>query len=148
MRIYKFEGLANQLHAIGEREQFKMYIRAENRDDAIERLYSKWEHITIEHEFSIDGIDWWRANSDINGNPRWVCHFTQLIQDYYSPNYKEHFDIDDKYKIALNRAKKFGGRRFHNKQYGGGIVFCTYSITSIEDCILDVIDSESNIEEK
>jgi hypothetical protein len=143
MRIYKFEGLANQIHAIGEREPFKMYIRAENREDAIERLYKKWEHITIEHEFSIDGIDWWRANNDINGNPRWVCHFTQIIQDYYSPTYKEHFDVDDKYKIALNRAKKFGGRRFHNKQYGGGILFCTYSITSVEDCILDANDTES-----
>jgi ribosomal protein L20A (L18A) len=42
MRIYKFSGLANQIHAIGEREKFEMYIRAENRDEAIARLYSKW----------------------------------------------------------------------------------------------------------
>ena len=31
------------------------------------------------------------------------------------------------YRIALNKATKIGGKKYHNKQYGGGIVFQTYN---------------------
>jgi hypothetical protein len=31
-----------------------------------------------------------------------------------------------RYTIALALAKTLGGRKFHNKQYGGGIVFQEY----------------------
>ena len=33
------------------------------------------------------------------------------------------FTIDTKYKFAVNKANKFGGRKFHNKSFGGGIAF-------------------------
>jgi hypothetical protein len=36
-----------------------------------------------------------------------------------------------RYSMALDRAKLLGGKRFHNKQCGGGIVFCTYSLESL-----------------
>lgn len=57
--------------------------------------------------------DFTRINNDINGNPRYVFHFLQL---------------SDTYEQALKLAKKIGGRKFHNKQYGGGIVIQSYSL--------------------
>ncbi len=27
-------------------------------------------------------IDWTRISNDINGNPRYVCHFLQVLPDY------------------------------------------------------------------
>lgn len=54
-----------------------------------------------------------RVNNDVNGNPRYVFHFLRLA---------------DTYERALFLAKKIGGRKFHNKQYGGGIVIQSYNI--------------------
>jgi hypothetical protein len=53
-----------------------------------------------------------QATNDVNGNPRFVVHFLGLLKDGESG-----------YETALSRARKIGGRKFHNKQYGGGIVF-------------------------
>lgn len=53
-------------------------------------------------------INFTRVNGDVYGNPRYVCHFLNL-----SENYNE----------ALKIAHKIGGRKFNNKQYGGGIAF-------------------------
>ena len=50
-----------------------------------------------------------RIDNDVNGNPRYVFHFLALA---------------DRYAEAVTVAKKLiGGKKFHNKQYGGGIVF-------------------------
>ncbi len=54
-----------------------------------------------------------RINSDVNGNPRYVIHFLNVAGDY---------------DTALKIARKVGGKKFHNKQYGGGIVFQSYSL--------------------
>lgn len=54
-----------------------------------------------------------RVNNDVNGNPRYVIHF---------------LNIADNYSDALKIAKKFGGKKFHNKQYGGGIVIQSYNL--------------------
>lgn len=63
-------------------------------------------------------IDFTRVNSDSNGNSRHVCHFLEFlgIAD-------QDLTLDQKYAVALKRAATIGGRKFHNKQYGGGIVF-------------------------
>lgn len=63
-----------------------------------------------------------RISNDTNGNPRYVCHFLNFI-----------FDIDcgkdlDIYSLAVKRANSIGGRKYHTKQYGGGIVFQSYNI--------------------
>ena len=65
-------------------------------------------------------ISFHRINNDINGNPRFVCHFLNFIHD------SEQIEFKFKYDIALSRSRKLGGRKFHNKQYGGGIVFQMY----------------------
>lgn len=69
-------------------------------------------------------IEFKRVNNDINGNPRYVCHFLNIAGDY---------------KTAVKLANKMGGRKFHNKQYGGGIVFQSYNIQETERKILELL---------
>jgi len=76
-------------------------------------------------------IDFTRVNNDTNGNPRYVCHFFNLLSSEDKPNYE----------IALKRAKTIGGKKFHNKQYGGGIVFQSYNIKDTEKDILELMKS-------
>ena len=72
-------------------------------------------------------IEFTRVNSDINGNPRYVCHFLNFIKD----------DEKASYEVAIKRANKLGGRKFHNKQYGGGQVFQCYIIDDLEKSIVE-----------
>lgn len=58
-------------------------------------------------------INFTRIDNDINGNPRYVCHF---------------LNIADNYETAVKMANKIGGRKYHTKKYGGGIVFQSYNI--------------------
>jgi hypothetical protein len=69
------------------------------------------------------------VNNDINGNPRYVCHFLSLLKE------NELYSTAGTYEVALNRAKKIGGRKFHNKQYGGGIAFSCRTIQQLSDQI-------------
>jgi hypothetical protein len=68
-----------------------------------------------------------RLPQDVNGNPRYAVHFLNL-------NTRAELDatpwipVSDKYALAVKRAHKIGGRRYHCKRYGGGIVFQSYSI--------------------
>lgn len=82
-------------------------------------------------------IEFTRINNDINGNPRYVCHFLNLIKDDDICN-RDGFSIGAKYSFALMRAKKIGGKKFHNKQFGGGIVFQSYSLPQLQKAIFDV----------
>ena len=78
-----------------------------------------------------------RVNNDINVNPRYVIHFLALITEEDRQAEVEDYTLNS-YNIALAKAKKlFGGKKFHNKQYGGGIVFQSYN-TQVE---LDLINA-------
>lgn len=82
------------------------------------------------HEITLsDGrtVSFTRVRNNINGNPRYVCHFMAIPT--VAPG---RFHIADKYQEALNKAKKFGGRKFHNKQFGGGIVFQSYNLNELK----------------
>lgn len=59
-----------------------------------------------------------RVNSDVNGNPRYVAHFLQCAP-------RAWLDAPEpvSYQAVINLMRKIGGRKYHNKQYGGGIVF-------------------------
>lgn len=70
-------------------------------------------------------IDFTRVKNDVNGNPRYVCHFLDFID---SCGIDSGIPLNQKYNLALDRSRKFGGKKFHNKQYGGGIVFQEYDI--------------------
>lgn len=66
--------------------------------------------------------DFTRIRNDINGNPRHVCHFLHLDVHGWQSN----ISVSDRYAIAVKLATSMGGRKYHNKSYGGGIVFQEY----------------------
>jgi hypothetical protein len=67
---------------------------------------------------------------DINGNPRYVCHYLNLLTEQEKNNpenvQRVYQGMSQGYHIALARAKKIGGRKYRAKWYGGGIVFADY----------------------
>lgn len=70
-----------------------------------------------------------KVKNDVNGNPRYVIHFLALLT-------KAEKDAGLRYEHAIAKAKKLiGGRKFHNKQYGGGIVFTSYNVRDELDVI-------------
>ena len=81
-------------------------------------------------------IEWTRIKNDINGNPRYVCHFLNLLTDEeLGRTGDEWIPVSQKYAIAVIRANRIGGRKYHCKAYGGGIVFQSYSLDELEDAI-------------
>jgi len=85
-------------------------------------------------------INWTRINRDINGNSRYVCHFFNLVPDLKGDSLD---GLNGLYDIAVKRANKIGGRKFHNKQFGGGIVFQSTDTRSTERYIKELIERES-----
>ena len=76
--------------------------------------------------------DFTRIDNDTNGNPRYVVHFLdcepeQWRNDYSAPA-SEHKALTNRYADTVKLMNKIGGRKYHNKQYGGGIVFQSYSL--------------------
>lgn len=68
-----------------------------------------------------------RVNNDSNGNPRYVIHYLQLA---------------DNYDRALYLSRQLGGRKFHNKQYGGGIAFQSYNTEILAERIAQIKEAE------
>lgn len=69
--------------------------------------------------------DFTRFNSDSNGNPRFVIHFLQCEPEPWSTTSDS---ISTRYANVCRLMNQIHGRKFHNKQYGGGIVFQSYSL--------------------
>ena len=80
-----------------------------------------------------------RVNNDVNGNPRYVLHFLDLNTDA-ERNAVPWIDISTKYNLALARSRAQGGRKFHNKQYGGGIVFQSYNLRGLCDALNALVE--------
>lgn len=93
-------------------------------------------------------IKFTRINNDVNGNPRYVCHFLSLITDKDEAEIKQDFALTLaqnpfkltglKYEHAVWKAKKIGGRKYTAKSYGGGIVFQSYNLKDLEQSILNL----------
>lgn len=64
-----------------------------------------------------------RINNDVNGNPRYVAHFL----DFINQEENTFIPFNKMYEYAIKKAKQIGGKKYHNKQYGGGIVFQSYN---------------------
>ena len=85
----------------------------------------------------ITSNDFTRVNNDTNGNPRHVLHFLNLEKE---KDYTK--TLMERYNQALVIAKKAGGRKFHNKQYGGGIVFQSYNLNDLSDELNNLIGAK------
>lgn len=82
-----------------------------------------------------------RVNNDINGNPRYVIHFLDIITDEGENQVKEDFRLTLQqnplkkigllYDFATDKAKKIGGKKYRCKDFGGGIVFQSYNTTNL-----------------
>jgi len=68
-------------------------------------------------------MEFTKIKNDINGNPRYVVHFLNIADDYQN---------------AIHLANKIGGRKYHTKSYGGGIVFQSYNIKETEKQITNL----------
>lgn len=75
----------------------------------------------------IQPTDFTKIKHDLNGNPRYVCHFLHLDVHGYQSN----IGLSERYAIAVALANTLGGKKFHNKQYGGGIVFQSYCLPEL-----------------
>lgn len=62
---------------------------------------------------NVSANDFTRINNDTAGNPRYVIHWTAVANTY---------------PAAVKIANKIGGKKFHTKTYGGGIVIQSYNI--------------------
>lgn len=71
--------------------------------------------------------DFTRIRNDVNGNPRHVCHFLHLDVHGWQSN----IGLSDRYAVAVKLANSIGGRKYHNKSYGGGIVFQSYDLQDL-----------------
>lgn len=76
-------------------------------------------------------IEFTRLTNDVNGNPRYVVHFLELISN-------EEGSVSELYEIAVKKANKIGGKKYNTKKYGGGIVFQSYSLPDLERSINEV----------
>lgn len=98
-----------------------------NRKD----LKNQYKNLTTPESFT-------RINSDSYGNPRYVCHFLTFIhKSEMSP-----LSIPDQYSLAVKRSHKFGGRKYHNKKYGGGLVFQEYNIHDLCEAINNYMEEK------
>lgn len=90
-----------------------------------------------------------RVNCNSDGHPREVVHFLELVNDADREEAQKReetvrpfkFSVSHLYDIALSKARKINGRKFHNKQYGGGIVFVCWDRKELEEKILNIKNS-------
>jgi hypothetical protein len=84
-----------------------------------------------------------RIDNDTYGNPRYVCHFSSIASESdreeaqkYGINY-----ISILYQIVVKKANRIGGRKYHTKKYGGGIVFQSYNTDELRKQLLELSNS-------
>lgn len=103
------------------------------------------ERETVKHEYVLkhlkrglvlltgQPLEMFTVNNDSNGNARYVVHYLDLLTQA-----QLDMSVDlgvSKYAMALGNAKRINGRKFHNKQFGGGIVFSCCSRSEIAEMV-------------
>lgn len=72
-----------------------------------------------------------RVKADTYGNPRYVWHYLDMLTDVERGIRHGLTGCE----IAVKRARKIGGKRYRGRDFGGGIVFTTYSPEVVQDKI-------------
>lgn len=71
-------------------------------------------------------MDYTRIKNDINGNPRYAIHMTDLLT---ADQLQQNPTIQ--YGIALANSRQWGGKRYRGNTMGGMIVFSTYNLKEL-----------------
>lgn len=88
----------------------------------------------INSKTTIQGIDFYRVDSDMYGNPRYVFHFLQIPL-----NEKEQdLPILEQHKLRYEKAKKIGIHKYRGKWFGGGLVVQSYNLETDAKLINDL----------
>ena len=76
-------------------------------------------------------IEFTQVNNDVYGNPRFVTHFFSFL--------KEEEQTLSNYNLAVKRANKLGGKKYRGSDFGGGIVFQSYSLDDLRKRISEIL---------
>ena len=134
MTIYKSEAMPpyeelNKVLASLDTLLYQTYISTPEED--IEFLKAK-RIAEIEEELD-------RQTNDVNGNPRYAIHFNAMFSDNeHTTQILRSEGVEERYVKAVFRAKKIGGKKFHNKQFGGGIIFQSYNTRQLAEQIVSL----------
>lgn len=78
-------------------------------------------------------IKFTKIKGDVNGNPRYVCHYLDLLSE------KDKKAGRYTYEQAIKRANSIGGRKYNTNKYAGGIVFQSYNTESLQKIIHETL---------
>lgn len=93
--------------------------------------------ISINNEL-IDALD---VGYDTNGNRRHVVHFLPIYNAIANRTGMSYSALSERpYAVALDAMRAIGGKKYHNRKYGGGISF-TLDRSQLQDDINQAIDS-------
>lgn len=81
-------------------------------------------------------IQYKKIKHDINGNPRYVTHFSELLTQNEFDSFTGIDKITQAYNLAIKKSRKIGGKAYRGKDFGGGIVFRSYNT---EELIRDIL---------
>jgi hypothetical protein len=96
---------------------------------------------TFEHEITIT-----RIPADTFGNGRFATHFLDWlapaeIREAAQRSTRLGSHLSELYELALKRARKVGGRKYHNKSYGGGIALQAYGRDDVISAITQALNA-------
>lgn len=102
---------------------------------------TKSHNVNIRVVSGFERINFTRINNDSNGNPRYVVHFLNFLND----EERSFLPFTKKYEYAIKKAKLLGGKKYDNKQYGGGVVFQSYNTNILEKDINELREKTPKI---
>ena len=70
------------------------------------------------------------------GHPRFVVHYLECMPKSFRGEKLE--DLLEEYPKTVKLMNQIGGRKYHNKSYGGGIVFTSFNIEREKAKILEL----------
>ena len=81
-----------------------------------------------------------RINNDYCGNPRYVCHFSDLMTLDEYQNALMNISIEEAYNTILSKVKPLGGKKYHCNDFGGGVVFQSYNLNELCERINEALN--------